>query len=279
MKSLNLYFASVMALISFVTARKVYQCTEDKTIALTFDDGPFQYTSQLVDYLASNDAKATFFTVGKFHFPFAVESPEYQNAMKKAHDNGFQIASHTFDHKMYNDTNLLRQTMTNQDNFIEQVTGDRPKYFRAPKGNCEKECQETIESWGYRLIQWSVDTYDYEIETSSSPQIKTEETINILRAAFAEERDNYLILMHDTENITVSNIVPWIIEESGMKEKGYRFVTVAECLGEKDSMYVSGKTYGGKYITHNLTSGVKATHKLSIVSYIIASLVLLLLFF
>jgi len=195
--------------------------------------------------------------------------------MKKAHDNGFQIASHTFDHKMYNETDLLRKTMTDQEEFIEKVTGDKPRYFRAPKGECESECQATIDSWGYRLIQWSVDTYDYEILESDTPDIKTEESFNILKNAFAEERNNYLILMHDTENVTVNEIVPWIMEQSGMKEKGYRFVTVAECIGDNDNMYVSGNTYNKNVLIQDLKkSGVEAIQKLSIVSFVIASIIL-----
>ncbi len=61
-----------------------------------FDDGPFKYTRKLVDYLIEKDVPATFFTVGKFHYPFGIEEPEFQEAMKLAHDHDMQIASHTF---------------------------------------------------------------------------------------------------------------------------------------------------------------------------------------
>jgi hypothetical protein len=59
--------------------------------------------------------------------------------------------------------------------------------------------------------------------------------------------------MHDSQNYTVNEIAPWIIEQSGMKEKGYRFVTVAECLGDKSGMYRSGNTYGDIDINQNAT--------------------------
>jgi len=198
----------------------------------------------LVDYIVDKtDAKVTFFHVAEFHYPFAFETEEYQNAMKKAHDNGLQIASHTWGHKISKDTNEFKESLTNMDDFIEKVTGDRPHYFRAPKGDCDDTCQENLDKWNYRLIQWDTDTNDWDLESSGSAEQRVKDSIDFLKKEFAKEKDNYLILMHDSQEYTVHQIAPWIIEESGMKEKGYRFVTVAECLGEKDYMYVSGKTF------------------------------------
>ncbi|OUM66159.1 carbohydrate esterase family 4 protein, partial [Piromyces sp. E2] len=211
----------------------IYSCTQNKTIALTFDDGPHKFSNKLVDYLVTKpDVKVTFFTVGRFHYPFAIDTQEYQDAMKKAHDNGYQIASHTYEHKISDDKEKFREALTLQEEFIEKVTGDRPRYFRAPKGHCYEECQANLDSWDYKLIQWDTDTKDWDLETSGTEAQRIEDSINILKKKFAEEKESYLILMHDTETYTVSDIAPWIIEKSGMKEKGYRFVTVAECLGD-----------------------------------------------
>ena len=189
------------------------------------------------------DVKVTFFTVAEFHYPFAAETKEFQDAMKLAHDSGFQIASHTYYHKIPSDESEFKKTLTDNDDFIESVTGDRPRYFRAPKGECTNEQQKNLDKWGYRLIQWDTDTNDWDIESSGTEEKRVEDSINFLKKEFAKEKDNYLILMHDSQSYTVNEIAPWIIEKSGMKEKGYRFVTVAECLGDKNGMYSSGKTY------------------------------------
>ncbi|ORX52881.1 glycoside hydrolase/deacetylase [Piromyces finnis] len=234
-----------MVLANYVKTNVIYSCSVNKTIAITFDDGPHNLSKSLVDYLMTqSDVKATFFTVGKLHYPFAIDTQEYQEAMKKAHDVGYQIASHTFEHEISSNVDEFRNSLTLQDDFIEKVTGDRPRYFRAPKGECEEACQANLEEWGYKLIQWDVDTKDWDLETSGSESKRIEDSINVLKEKFAEEKENYLILMHDTENYTISDIAPWIIEKSGMREKGYRFVTVAECLGDKSGMYISGKNYG-----------------------------------
>jgi len=240
------YSAIALALAGLVKSEFIYSCTEEKTIAMTFDDGPFKYTKELVDYLVDKhpDVKATFFHVGRFHYPFAIDTQEYQDAMKKAHDNGLQIASHTFEHKISDDMDEFKKSLDTMDDFIANVTGDKPRYFRAPKGNCKEKCQKSLEEWDYRLIQWDADTNDWDLETSGTIEQRVEDSINFLKKEFAEEKSSYLILMHDSQNYTVRDIAPWIVEKSGMKEKGYRFVTIAECLGDKSSMYRSGKTYG-----------------------------------
>jgi len=252
------YFIQLVLIIALVALAKtefIYSCTEDKTIALTFDDGPHQYTKLLVDYIRGHpDVKVTFFTLASFHYPFALDVKEYQDAMKVAHDSGFQIASHTYSHEIPEDKAEFKQNLSDNDDFIEMVTGDRPRYFRAPKGECSEECQASLNEWDYRLIQWDTDTNDWDLESSGSEEQRVKDSIDFLKNAFAEERSSYLILMHDTESYTVSQIAPWIIESSGMKEKGYRFVTVAECLGDKASMYRSGKTYDGPLI-HSMNNG------------------------
>jgi len=247
MNKLNfVYFVLAILSISLVKTEFIYSCTENKTIALTFDDGPHKYTKDFVDYIVDEhpDVKITFFHVGKFHYPFAIDVQEYQDAMKKAHDNGLQIASHTYEHKISNNTNEFKEALDTMDDFIEKVTGDRPRYFRAPKGHCDEKCQAALDEWDYRLIQWDSDTKDWDLETSGTTEQRVEDSIEFLKKVFAEEKDSYLILMHDSQNYTVGDIAPWIIEKSGMKEKGYKFVTVAECLGDKKGMYRSGKTYG-----------------------------------
>ncbi|KAG4087013.1 glycoside hydrolase/deacetylase [Neocallimastix lanati (nom. inval.)] len=260
---MKFYYCLVLA-ITFLNLVKseidfIRSCTEPKTIALTFDDGPWKYTNELIDYMINQkDVKITFFQLGRFHYPFAFETEEYQQAMKRAHDYGFQIASHTYGHKISNVTEEFDESLTMMDDLIERVTGDRPHYFRAPKGECNDDCKALLEQRGYRLIQWDTDTNDWNVEASGSIERRVEDSINFLKEQFAEERDSYLILMHDTHNYTVEQIAPWIVEQSGMREKGYRFVTVAECLGEKEYMYVSGKNYGEDAINNNNNNNVSS---------------------
>jgi len=155
---------SILALVTLSRGKFIYSCKEKNTIALTFDDGPHYYTKEFVDYLIKKDVKATFFQLGRFHYPHGIDVKEYQDAMKKAHDHGIQIASHTFEHKISSDKSEFKKSLTKNDDFIEKATGDRPRYFRAPKGHCDSDCQEALDEWDYKLIQWDVDTNDWDLD-------------------------------------------------------------------------------------------------------------------
>jgi len=65
------YLALGFTLLNLVKTEFIKSCVQPKTIALTFDDGPFKYTNKLVDYLIEQkDVKVTFFQVARFHYPF-----------------------------------------------------------------------------------------------------------------------------------------------------------------------------------------------------------------
>lgn len=69
----------------------IFSCTQDGTVALTFDDGPFHYTEELLDSLADAGYSATFFINGENWGSI----DEYQSTIIRAVSEGHQIASHT----------------------------------------------------------------------------------------------------------------------------------------------------------------------------------------
>src|SRR4051794_36839642 len=62
-----------------------------RRIALTFDDGPCARTDEILDTLASHDARATFFMIGKW-------VPEYEDVLRRLVNCGHEIGNHSFDH-------------------------------------------------------------------------------------------------------------------------------------------------------------------------------------
>ena len=70
------------------SADDIYGCPKDHEWSLTFDDGPSNYTTELLDYLEKENIKATFCVMGSH-----VE--QYPDILKRAYDSGHQIASHT----------------------------------------------------------------------------------------------------------------------------------------------------------------------------------------
>lgn len=76
-------------------ASVITRCTIPGTIAITFDDGPFLYTDGLLDILKSRAVKATFFFNGNNYGRIE----DFAASVKRAYQDGHQVASHTWDHK------------------------------------------------------------------------------------------------------------------------------------------------------------------------------------
>lgn len=70
----------------------ITKCNSPNQIALTFDDGPYNYESTLVSKLNAAGAKATFFVTGTLYN--CIYSQRTQ--LKATYDAGHQIASHTW---------------------------------------------------------------------------------------------------------------------------------------------------------------------------------------
>ncbi|ORX52143.1 glycoside hydrolase/deacetylase, partial [Piromyces finnis] len=223
-----LFFAKTVA------TEKIYSCQKNNTIALTFDDGPYKYTSELIDLLNTKNIKATFFINVENYWIDLPYNTEKQAVIKKAYESGHQIASHTWAHSIPSDVNQFDEMMKKTDNWIKSVIGHKPSYFRAPRGECNSDCINYLQEKDYKLIQWDVDTNDW--DTSNGVDYRVGKAKEFLSENFNYKRSNYLILMHDVYKHTLEKIVTWIADN---KPLGYEFVTVAECLGDKSSMYRS----------------------------------------
>src|SRR5258708_1045794 len=96
-KTLTTLLLSALALASPVEKRQaigqiITSCTVPGTFALTFDDGPFAYTSHLLDILASNGVKPTFFLNGANFGNIA----DYAGVVQRMVADGHQVGSHTY---------------------------------------------------------------------------------------------------------------------------------------------------------------------------------------
>jgi len=226
-------FAAVMS----ANASRIYSCKEPNTMALTFDDGPWQFTSELLDDLKEAGIRATFFINGENYWKDLATDSKKKAVITRAHNEGHLIGSHTWKHEIPEDRNELKKSLKKIDDLIEECTGTRPKYFRAPLGHCGAECIDFLENaWGYKVIQWDTDTHDWDVKKGADRKVTPESRKNrvaevkkFLTKEWSQKKKNYLVLMHDVQEHTVKEIVPWIIKN---KPEGYKYVTVAECLGD-----------------------------------------------
>lgn len=193
--------------------------SNDKVIALTFDDGPWPKTTDLVlDILKKNQIKATFFVVGQH-----LESrPELAN---KIVDDGHVIANHTWNHPTYKmGKDRVQSEIGRTAELIYEITGRTTTLFRPPGGVIDNGLADFAKSRRHVVVLWTADSVDW---LYKSPQKITE---NVLRKA----SNGGIVLLHDGggPRMHVVRALPNII--AGLKKQGYRFVTVPELLEIKD---------------------------------------------
>lgn len=187
-----------------------------KEIALTFDDGPTPFTTQILKILKRYDAHGTFFQYGtqvNLH-------PEITYAM--ARTPGVEIGNHTQLHprldllsKGEQERNIIdgAQTIIN--------SGARPpRLFRPPYGATNADTYKILDKVHELSVMWSVDSQDY---TRPGAQAIAD---GVVRGA----HPGAIVLMHDgpeRRDQTVAAL-PSILKR--LKKQGYRFVTVSELL-------------------------------------------------
>ncbi len=189
---------------------------KEKVIALTIDDGPWEpTTSQMLDILKENDVKATFFWVGK-----AVQ--EHPEIAKRVVAEGHAIGNHTWNHlyKRMSPATAKNEIEKTAD-IIYQITGVKTSLFRPPGGYLNNGLAAYAKSQKYAVVMWSQTSAD--TDPRAKPQVFVK---NVLRDA----KPGGIVLMHDGggDRSRTVTALPKMIQ--GLKQQGYRFVTVPELL-------------------------------------------------
>ncbi|KAJ3342806.1 chitin deacetylase [Gonapodya sp. JEL0774] len=137
-------------------------CTVPGLVAMTFDDGPFQYTSGLLDVLDSLGVKVTFFINGRNQGDLT--NPTYANLVKRAHDAGHCIGSHTWTHADLTTLTAagVRNELQQIEDFMMATFGKRPNYMRPPYGKFNDVTVQVVKDMGYAaMVLWDQDTLDW----------------------------------------------------------------------------------------------------------------------
>lgn len=195
-------------------------------VALTFDDGPGQYTGRLLDCLKKNDAKATFFMVGSM-------VPYYKSTVRRMADMGCELGNHSYDHTSLtslSDAGISSQISRTSAN-IRSAAGRGPTLARLPYGNGHSDSR-VLNALGLPSIYWSIDTMDW---------ANTGDPSHTVNAVLNYVRDGDIVLMHDIHYSTVvaaERIIP------ELKRRGYQLVTVSQLAKYKGKTSLScGRTY------------------------------------
>jgi len=210
-------------------------CTVPGTIALTYDDGPWTFTNQLLDLLSTNGVKVTFFVTGNNLDKGSIdEVQQWRDVVARAYNDGHQIASHTWDHF---DLDSLSESdrrfqMTRLETALVSIIGRYPTYMRPPFIRCQGPCLATMNDLGYHVMIWDLNTDDY---NNASPTL-IENSKNNVRVAVDGTNPanrNFMSIAHDIHEQTVVSLTQYQIDIG--KKNGYRHVRIGECFGDPES--------------------------------------------
>jgi peptidoglycan-N-acetylglucosamine deacetylase len=194
-----------------------------RTVALTFDDGPDEYTPQVMQALADRGVAATFFAIGRK----VAANPE---AVAELARQGHLIGGHSWDHRYPRDVRggwsatFVRHQMERTDAVIEEVTGVRPCFFRPPGGFIqEKAVPQVAAERDETVSMWSVDPKDWEVQ-SHPGDLDTQTSTIVDRSLAGLEEEHPVLLMHDGGGFRAATAaaLPRVID--AYLAHGYRFV-------------------------------------------------------
>ena len=191
---------------------------DEKTIYLTFDDGPGPYTEALLDVLAAYDVKVTFFVTQEY--------PQYEDMIGRAYREGHTIAVHTASHdyyKIYASEQAYLDDFYAMQEVIYRQTGEYTQMFRFPGGSSNtvsnfnpgimSRLTGMMNSMGYQYYDWHVDSGD-----AGGTRSKAGVVANVTNGC--AERRTAVVLQHDVKDYSVDAVEQIIIWG---RQNGYTF--------------------------------------------------------
>lgn len=198
----------------------------EKTVYLTYDDGPSKNTPRILDVLKKHGVKATFFVIGK-------EDEESLALYRRIVEEGHTIAVHTYSHKyheIYRSVDAYLEDFEKVENLIYNTTGVHPKIFRFPGGSVNslvpskqvhKDIIREITRRGYVFYDWNV------VSGDDTATVYPAQTLadNVLKAAGRVKSP--VVLFHDAPLCrTTPDATDIVIQR--LLEQGYAFAALSE---------------------------------------------------
>jgi len=176
----------------------------EKTIYLTFDDGPSRYTGRLLDVLDRYGAKATFFVTA--------QDPRYYDQIARAFRGGHSVGVHTTSHdynKIYASEQAFFEDFFNMEEVIREQTGSYTRLFRFPGGSSNtvsnfnpgimSRLTRAMNDMGYQYYDWNVYSGD------AGDTTKTDQIIKNIKEGCAQHKYS-VVLQHDIKDFSVAAV-------------------------------------------------------------------------
>jgi peptidoglycan/xylan/chitin deacetylase (PgdA/CDA1 family) len=186
---------------------------------LSYDDGPSEFTPELLETLSSENIKATFFIVGK-------NAVKYPEIIKQIHDEGHEIGIHTWGHfpmTTLSTSEIVAELIYTQ-SLVYSITGKVINTFRPPYGDIDNRVRAIASALGFYTVMWNRDSYD----TSAS----VSEFSKTTKSWIKKPQPGFITLQHDMDKVTVE------YAKSALRQRkvasGSKTITspISECNGK-----------------------------------------------
>jgi peptidoglycan/xylan/chitin deacetylase (PgdA/CDA1 family) len=189
--------------------------SQHKEVALTFDDGPGPYTSQILRILVREHVPATFFEVG-------IEEQYFHAATSQIVARGYPIGDHTETHAPMSHLKRKAQQseLVHESAAIGNYGAPFPRLFRPPYGLWDSTTLSLLRKYKMLMVMWTVDTDDYEMPGAAA----------IVNRAVDGAQPGAIILLHDAggNRTETAAALPLIIK--ALRKRGYKLVTIPRLL-------------------------------------------------
>ena len=127
-----------------------------KKIALTFDDGPTEFTLEVLSLLKKYNAKATFFCIGK-------NIEKHPEIIKQIIEEGHLVGNHSYSHSKFFDfynADKIIDELRRTDELLEKFTLKKINFFRPPYGVTTPSIKRALNITGHKTIGWNIRSLD-----------------------------------------------------------------------------------------------------------------------
>lgn len=201
-------------------------CIIKRSFVLTFDGGPDFMTGRVLDILAENSVRATFFVT-------ATRIAGNAQFLIRAHNEGHIIALQSYSNVDYTrlTSSQIITDITAASDAVFNVIGHRPRYVRPPLGNFNNLVVETLTNLGYKIILWNLDGLDEELRQFGGA------TFDQLLHHFNQPLEivpdinvrGWIGVLNDSSYLTVDTLQRII---NLIRAYGYNMRTINQCFSE-----------------------------------------------
>ena len=186
-----------------------------RQIALTFDDGPSQFTPEILSILAEHEVPATFFVIGG-------PQDAHGALIKEEIAQGHVVANHTTTHAALDTLSPRDQAaeIDRESAAIELFGKASPRLFRPPYNSWNQTTLSLLKQRDMLMVLWSVETNDWAKPGSAA----------IVESVLTAAHPGAIVLFHDGGGDRTQTVeaLPQVIE--GLREQDYELVTIPQLL-------------------------------------------------